>query len=111
MADCAFCRLAGDPDFAAIHRDDDVMAFDDLNPQAPVHFLVIPRQHIETIAGVTNDHLLGSMFEVANRVARDRAVFDSGYRLVLNSGPDAGQTVHHVHLHVLGGRKLTWPPG
>lgn len=111
MADCAFCRLAGDPGFKAIYRDDDVMAFDDLAPQAPVHFLVIPCQHVENVADMTNDHLLGSLFEVAHRVARERNVFESGYRLVFNTGPDAGQSVHHVHLHVLGGRRLAWPPG
>ncbi len=111
MGECAFCQLAGDPSFQSIYSDDDVMAFDDIKPQAPIHFLVIPRQHIDSIAAVTNDHLLGSMFEVAHRVARERKVFETGYRLVFNSGSDAGQSVDHVHLHVLGGRQLAWPPG
>ncbi len=111
MAECIFCRLAADPDFKAIYSDDDVIAFDDINPQAPTHFLVVTRQHLATLAEVTNDHLLGSLFEVANRVARERGIFEKGYRLVVNSGTDGGQTVAHVHVHVLGGRKLSWPPG
>lgn len=111
MADCIFCRLINDPGSIAVYRDDEVAVLDDINPQAPVHFLVLPRQHIETIAELDDHHLLGRLFEVAHRIARERAIADGGYRLVFNQGPNAGQTVYHVHLHVLGGRQLTWPPG
>ena len=111
MADCIFCRLIGDPSFNAIHRDEHVLAFDDLNPQAPVHFLVVPCRHFDTISALDQDDLLGRLFRTAHRIARDRGIAEGGYRLLFNQGPDAGQTVHHVHLHVLGGRQLKWPPG
>ena len=111
MATCIFCRLIADPNFAALYRDDDVIAFADLNPQAPVHFLVVPRRHVDRIAGLDDDHLLGRIFSAAHQVAREQGVAEGGYRLVFNEGPNAGQTIYHVHLHVLGGRQLTWPPG
>jgi histidine triad (HIT) family protein len=111
VADCIFCRLIKDPGSIAVYRDDEVAVLDDINPQAPVHFLVLPRQHIETISELDDHHLLGRLFEVAHRIARERGIADGGYRLVFNQGPNAGQTVYHVHLHVLGGRQLTWPPG
>jgi len=111
VASCLFCRLIADPGFTALYRDDDVIAFADINPQAPVHFLVVPRQHVETISALDDDHLLGRMFAAAHLVAREKGVAEGGYRLVLNEGPNAGQTVYHVHLHVLGGRQLHWPPG
>ena len=111
MASCIFCRLIADPEFKALYRDDDVVAFADLNPQAPVHFLVVPRNHVETIAELDDEYLLGRILAAAHKVARDRGISEGGYRLVFNQGPNAGQTVYHVHLHVLGGRQLTWPPG
>lgn len=111
MVDCIFCRLIADPNFKAIQRDDHVMAFDDITPQAPVHFLVVPRAHIETISNLDQDDLLGRIFAAAHRIASDRGIAEGGYRLIFNQGPNAGQTVYHVHLHVLGGRQLTWPPG
>lgn len=111
MANCIFCQLISDPDFKSIHRDDMVMAFDDITPQAPVHFLVVPRRHIDRISELDDPGVLGSLFGTAHRIARERGIADAGYRLVFNQGPDGGQTVHHVHLHVLGGRQLTWPPG
>jgi histidine triad (HIT) family protein len=111
LASCIFCRLIADPEFKALYRDNDVVAFADLNPQAPVHFLVVPRQHVETISELDDDHLLGRTFAAAHHVARDNGLAEGGYRLVLNQGPNGGQTVYHVHLHVLGGRQLTWPPG
>lgn len=110
-ANCIFCRLTADPDFQTLLRDDEVVAFADLNPQAPVHFLVVPRRHIETIAELDDDHLLGRIVATAHAVAREQGVAEFGYRLVFNQGSNAGQTVYHVHLHVLGGRQLTWPPG
>jgi histidine triad (HIT) family protein len=93
--------------------DDRCVAFDDVNPAAPVHILVIPKKHITNISGITpEDHtLIGHMFAVANQVAKDAGLSESGYRLVFNNGPDAGQSVHHLHLHILGGRALKWPPG
>jgi len=103
--------LIADPGFDALYRDDDVIAFADLNPQAPVHFLVVPRQHVETISALEDDHLLGRIFAAAHQVAREKGVGEGGYRLLLNEGPNAGQTVYHVHLHVLGGRQFHWPPG
>jgi histidine triad (HIT) family protein len=111
LADCIFCRLISGDGSSAVYRDDDVAVLDDINPQAPVHFLVLPLRHIETITDLHDDRLLGRMFEVAHRIARERGVADGGYRLVINKGPNAGQTVYHVHLHVLGGRQMTWPPG
>jgi histidine triad (HIT) family protein len=111
LASCIFCRLIADSTFEALYRDDDVIAFADLNPQAPVHLLVVPRKHFETISELDDDYLLGRIFAAAHHVARERGVAEGGYRLVFNQGPNAGQTVYHVHLHVLGGRQLTWPPG
>ena len=112
MADCIFCRIAsGEIPASIVHQDDHVVAFDDLNPGAPVHVLVIPRQHVDSVRSLTEPELLARMVAVANRVAEAKGVADSGYRLVFNSGPDAGQSVFHVHLHVLGGRSLGWPPG
>ena len=111
VAGCIFCKLIADPGFEAILRDGDVVAMADINPQAPVHFLVVPRRHVETIAELEDDQLLGRIFAVAHGVAKERGLADSGYRLVFNQGPNAGQTVYHIHLHVLGGRQMTWPPG
>ena len=110
-AHCIFCRLSADPNFKTLFRDEDVVAFADLNPQAPVHFLVVPRRHVETIAELGDDHLLGLIFATAHSVAREQGIAESGYRLVFNQGSNGGQTVYHVHLHVLGGRQMTWPPG
>jgi histidine triad (HIT) family protein len=96
-----------------IFQDDAVIAFNDIHPQAPTHVLVIPRQHITALWETDDSHsqLLGRILLVCNRVAQQQGVMDSGYRVVINSGADAGQTVDHVHFHVLGGRKLQWPPG
>jgi histidine triad (HIT) family protein len=111
LADCIFCRLIADRDFRALRREPDVVAIADINPQAPVHFLVLPTEHIETISELDDHRLLGRIFATAHEIAREKGIADSGYRLVFNQGPDAAQTVYHVHLHVLGGRQMTWPPG
>ena len=111
MADCVFCRLIADPEFNALRREPDVVAIADINPQAPVHFLVLPTEHIETISELEDHHLLGRILATAHELARERSIAESGYRLGFNQGPDAAQTVYHVHLHVLGGRQMTWPPG
>ncbi len=112
--DCIFCRVVGgDVRADIVFQDDRCVAFRDINPQAPVHVLVIPRQHITALWEVDQSHepTLGHLLYVANEVAAELGVLGSGYRVVINSGPEAGQSVDHLHLHVLGGRKLDWPPG
>ena len=111
MADCIFCRVASDPEAKLVYADDDVVAFDDINPQAPVHVLVVPRRHVVSIAELNDGDLYAALFAAANRVAKDRGIQESGYRTVFNVGPDALLSVPHVHLHVLGGRWMSWPPG
>ncbi len=110
---CIFCRLAaGEVPAQVVHSDERAVAFRDINPQAPVHVLVIPREHVASLAEVEEEHadLLGHLLLVASRVARGEGLVD-GYRLVVNCGRHGGQTVEHLHLHVLGGRGLGWPPG
>lgn len=111
MAECLFCRLAADRDFPTRHRDDTVIAFDDIDPKAPIHVLIVPIEHIASARELDDPNLLGALFRVAHQVAAVRGLDEGGYRLVFNVGPDAGQTVFHAHLHLLGGRKFTWPPG
>lgn len=114
MAGCLFCQIvSGDVDAAVVHQGESTLAFRDINPQAPVHVLVIPREHLTNAADLTHDHaaLLAEMVATAQWVARSEGVAESGYRLVMNVGADGGQTVGHLHLHVLGGRTMTWPPG
>ncbi len=113
MSDCLFCGIvAGDIPADIVLQDDQVVAFRDVNPQAPVHVLVIPAQHHASAAELVaaDPALAGRLVQAAVQVA-DQEGLDSGYRLVMNTGSDAGQTVFHVHAHVLGGRALTWPPG
>ena len=114
MTDCIFCKIAaGEIPGDIVYQDDDVLAFRDLNPQAPTHVLVIPRKHIETLHHAEHDdaELMGKLFLAAQQVAEVDGIVDSGYRTVMNCGAGAGQSVFHVHLHVLGGRSLGWPPG
>ncbi len=114
MTDCLFCAIvAGEIPADVVHRDDDVLAFRDVNPQAPVHVLVIPSAHHATAAelAAADPALAGRLLEVAGEIAAREGVDGSGYRIVTNTGESAGQSVHHVHFHVLGGRALTWPPG
>jgi len=114
MNDCLFCKMAsGEIRPKVAYEDDDVLAFHDINPQAPVHVLIIPRRHLSSLnaAGADDAALLGRLVLAAQRVARDLGVDESGYRTVFNCNGDAGQTVFHVHLHVLGGRPMNWPPG
>lgn len=113
-ADCLFCAIvAGHVPADVVHRDDDALAFRDISPQAPVHVLVIPTVHAATAAELAerDPALAGRLLGVAADIARAEGVEDSGYRIVTNTGPHAGQSVHHVHFHVLGGRDLAWPPG
>jgi histidine triad (HIT) family protein len=111
---CVFCKLAkGQLRADIIYEDEAVLAFKDIHPQAPVHVLVIPREHITALWEVDETHtqVLGRLLLAANDIADRMGVQQTGYRIVINTGPEAGQTVDHVHVHVLGGRKLTWPPG
>ncbi len=111
---CIFCKLAkGMVRAEIILQDDRIIAFKDIHAQAPAHALVIPRQHITALweADTAHEPLLGHILTACNEVAQILGVEDSGYRVVCNSGADAGQTVDHLHFHVLGGRKMQWPPG
>ncbi len=111
---CLFCRIvAKEIPAAVVYEDEHVVAFRDLRPQAPTHVLVIPREHVASLDEATEGHatLLGRLLLGAAHVARHLGVSTGGYRTVINNGPDAGQTVLHVHLHLLAGRPLAWPPG
>ncbi len=114
MADCLFCRvIAREIPAAIVYEDDRLVAFKDINPQAPMHVLVIPRRHISRLNDLTEgeDALVGEMVRRGAALAREHGHADTGYRTVFNCNAAAGQTVFHIHLHVLGGRSLTWPPG
>ena len=113
MADgCLFCRVAsGDIPATLIAQSARCVAFRDIHPQAPVHALVIPREHVTSLNALTDAGLFAEMTMLAQQVARDEGVAESGWRLVANTGGDAGQSVHHLHLHILGGRAMHWPPG
>ena len=115
MADCLFCRIvAGEIPARIAKRSADALAFHDIDPKAPVHVLVIPTNHVAAVRAATGsdgEALLGSLLAFSAEVARELGLDAKGYRIVTNTGPDAGQSVDHLHLHVLGGRKLTWPPG
>jgi histidine triad (HIT) family protein len=112
--DCLFCRIAaGEVPARIAHEDELVVAFHDVSPKAPTHILLIPRTHIASVSELGEEHaeLLGRLMVVAGRLAREAGVADGGYRLVTNVGRDAGQSVPHLHFHLLGGRRLSWPPG
>lgn len=114
MADCLFCRLVNrEVPAAIVHEDERLVAFDDINPQAPMHVLIVPRRHIGTLNDLSDadDALVGEMIRRAAAIARARGHDARGFRTVFNCNAGAGQTVFHIHLHVLGGRPLTWPPG
>lgn len=114
MEQCVFCRIVrGEIPSDKVYEDDRVLAFRDINPQAPQHVLVIPKRHISSLneAGQEDAEVLGHLQTVIPEVARRLDIAGSGYRVVVNTGPDALQTVFHIHYHVLGGRRLQWPPG
>ena len=114
MEDCLFCKiLSGKVYTKKIYEDDKVLAFGDINPQAPVHILVIPKKHIVSLDDVGEDDiaLLGHIQVIISKLARKNKLFDGGYRVVNNCGVDGGQTVQHLHYHLLGGRVFGWPPG
>ena len=112
--DCVFCRItAGEIPSQPVYQDDEVLVLRDLNPQAPVHLLVIPKRHVASLADLTatDDHLLVHIHEVIRRLATESGLWPEGYRVVINNGPNGGQTVFHLHFHLLGGRFMGWPPG
>ena len=114
MADCLFCKIAAkEIPSKVVYEDDRIMAFQDVNPQAPTHDLLIPKKHIDRVADINEEDggLLGELIFRAKEIAQEKKLSDSGFRLVFNSGAGAGQTVFHIHLHLLGGRDMTWPPG
>ena len=111
---CLFCRIAnGDIPASKVYEDDSLLAFNDINPQAPMHVLVIPKQHVATANDLSAEHdaLVGSMVRRAAALAKERGYDGSGFRTVINCNAQAGQSVFHLHLHVLGGRPMAWPPG
>ncbi|MCY1039982.1 histidine triad nucleotide-binding protein [Corallococcus sp. bb12-1] len=113
-ATCLFCKIReGAIPAKVVYQDEHCLAFEDINPQAPMHVLFIPRKHIATVNDLTPEdrELVGSLYIGAAKLARERGYADQGYRVVMNTGPNAGQTVFHIHLHLLAGRPLHWPPG
>ena len=114
MRDCLFCKIAaGETDTDLIYEDEKVVAFSDINPQAPVHILIVPKKHISTINDISEEDskLLGHVYQTAADLAEKNNIAESGYRIVSNCGDDGGQTVYHIHFHLLGGRVMQWPPG
>ena len=111
---CLFCSIV-EKKFPSkiIYEDDDMIAFDDINPQAPVHVLIVPKKHISTVLDTKpeDNELIGKLFQTANKISQDRGVAERGFRLVTNCKREAGQTVYHLHLHLLAGRPMKWPPG
>ncbi len=112
MSDCLFCKIiAREIPADIIFEDEDVLAFHDIGKQAPHHFLVIPKKHIATLNDAEDERLIGKLATTAAKIAKDLGFADDGYRVVMNCNEDGAQTVFHVHLHCLGGRKMSWPPG
>ena len=114
MAECLFCKIVSKEiptDF--VYEDENIIAFRDINPQAPTHILIIPKEHIETLNDIKQSYgeLLGAMHLTASYLAKEEGIQEKGYRTVFNCNRDAGQTVFHIHLHLLGGRSMSWPPG
>ena len=112
--DCLFCKLVkGDIPATILYQDDDVIAFEDIMPQAPTHFLVIPKRHISTLNDLTEEDapIIGKLAVIAAKVAKEKGMSEDGYRAVMNCNEMGGQTVYHIHMHVLGGRAMSWPPG
>jgi histidine triad (HIT) family protein len=114
MSDCLFCGIVeGKIKANVVYQDDIAVAFKDIAPKAPVHMLIIPRKHIISVSDIAEQDrdLIGQIFQLAARLAREQGIAEGGYRVVVNSGPDAGQSVFHLHFHLLGGRQMSWPPG
>ena len=111
---CIFCKIiVGESPSTIVYKDKQVVAFLDIHPAAPVHILIVPRQHIPSVNHLTDDHetLIGHLYTVAKQLAKENGVAESGYRLIINNGPDARQAVFHLHLHLLGGREMRFPMG
>lgn len=114
MADCLFCRIINrEIPGSIVYEDDHLIAFDDVNPQGPTHVLIVPKRHIASLNELTpdDDQVVGEMARRAAAIAKDRGIAAGGYRTVFNTNRDAGQTVFHIHLHLIGGRSMHWPPG
>ncbi len=114
MTDCIFCKIVnGEVPGQIVYQDDQIMAFKDINPVAPTHVLIIPKVHIQSLNQVSTEHkdLLGHMMVAVGKIAQDLGIAEGGYRLVSNCGENGGQTVSHLHFHLLGGRSMQWPPG
>ncbi len=114
MSDCIFCKIAnGEIPSDIIYEDDEVIAFNDVNPQSPVHFLVIPKKHIPSANDLNkgNVSIVSHIFLVINKLVKEKGLGEKGYRIINNCGEYGGQTVNHIHFHVLGGRQFQWPPG
>jgi histidine triad (HIT) family protein len=114
MADCLFCKIVTrDVPASIVYEDDRVLAFNDINPQAPTHVLIVPKRHIASLNDLTpeDDQIVGELVRRAASMAEARGIAAGGYRVVFNTNRDAGQTVFHIHLHLLGGRAMHWPPG
>jgi len=111
---CLFCRIVKkEIPSKIVYEDERVLAFEDINPQAPIHILVIPKKHISTSLEIKSDdnELVGYMFQIANKIAKEKNIAERGFRLLMNCNRESGQTVFHIHLHLLGGRIMHWPPG
>ena len=114
MAECLFCRIiAHDIPASVVYEDERVIAFEDINPQAPTHILVLPKQHVATLNDLRpgDDGLVGEVVRRAAAIAKERGISAGGYRTIFNTNREAGQTVFHIHLHLIGGRTMHWPPG
>ena len=112
MSDCVFCKIAaGEIPAAIVKRNGRFVAFRDINPQAPTHLLIIPTHHVASLNQAKDAALLGELLAFARDLAQETGIGERGYRVVFNTNPDGGQTVFHLHLHLLGGRPMTWPPG
>ena len=112
MNNCLFCKIvAGDIKPDVVYEDETVLAFRDINPQAPVHILLIPKQHIQTLNELDNTELAGHLIQTAAKLAKAEGLAEDGYRSIINCNPKGGQEVYHLHLHLLAGRQMTWPPG
>lgn len=114
MSDCIFCMIAkGEIPSTCVYQDEKVFAFKDINPAAPIHIILIPKEHIESALSINkgNSSIIAYLFEAAAKIASDLGIAEDGYRIVTNIGKNGGQTVKHLHFHILGGRNLQWPPG
>ena len=114
MADCLFCKIIKrEIPSSIVYEDDRLLAFNDINPQAPTHVLILPREHIESLndAAPGDEATLGHLLRLASKIANQQGIAENGYRTVINTGAESGQSVWHLHVHVLGGRPMNWPPG